>query len=89
MLTLPFSTDAAREALVKQHFANCSEDLKRVILSCRDELIIRQLFMLPVDLTWEHCPGVTLLGDAAHCTYESKDDGCVGSDIACLLSPCL
>ena len=56
----------AREALIKAHFADCGADIQRVIRECRDELIIRQMFMLPVGFTWAPRAGVTLLGDAAH-----------------------
>lgn len=58
--------DAARETLVRDYFNDCSDDLKRVVLESRDELIVRQLYMLPVGIAWESCPGVTLMGDAAH-----------------------
>lgn len=58
--------DGAREALVARHFADCSDDLKRVILSSGDELVLRPMYMLPVGNKWPSCPGVTLVGDAAH-----------------------
>ncbi|KAK5127016.1 hypothetical protein LTR85_008375 [Meristemomyces frigidus] len=58
--------DAAREAVVAGYFANCSDDLKSVVLESRDELILRPMYMLPVGITWPSRPGVTLIGDAAH-----------------------
>lgn len=56
----------ATEVLVKEYFNDCGEDIKRALLECRDELVIRKTFMLPVGVTWESRPGVTLIGDAAH-----------------------
>jgi 2-polyprenyl-6-methoxyphenol hydroxylase-like FAD-dependent oxidoreductase len=56
----------ARETLVERHFNDCGDDLKRLILESRDELIVRKAWMLPVGIKWESRPGVTLLGDAAH-----------------------
>jgi 2-polyprenyl-6-methoxyphenol hydroxylase-like FAD-dependent oxidoreductase len=56
----------ATEVLVKEHFNDCGEDLKRAILACHDELVVRKTWMLPVGITWESRSGVTLLGDAAH-----------------------
>ena len=58
--------DKAREELVDQYFHNISNDLKRVILESTDELTPRPLFELPVESTWPHRAGVTLMGDAAH-----------------------
>ena len=58
--------DAVRETLIREYFADCSEDTKRVIRTARDGCVQRQLFMLPVGHTWETQPGVTLLGDSAH-----------------------
>ena len=60
------SPDIAREALVRDYFGDCGDDIKRVIRECQDELGVRPMYMLPVGLEWKPKPGVTLLGDAAH-----------------------
>ena len=57
---------AAREALVKDYFGDCSDDIKRLILESRDDCLVRQLYMMPVGQEWKTCPGVALLGDSAH-----------------------
>ncbi|KAH8547916.1 hypothetical protein BGW37DRAFT_508381 [Umbelopsis sp. PMI_123] len=58
--------DNARRELTEQYFADCGEDLKRVIQEANDELKIRQMYMLPVGVEWKSRPGITLIGDAAH-----------------------
>lgn len=63
---IDWSGPNARETLVKEYFNDCGDDLKRAILVCRDELVIRKLWMLPVGVSWESRPGVALIGDAAH-----------------------
>lgn len=35
-------------------------------LADEDHVELRPMYMLPIDHTWEPCPGLTLLGDAAH-----------------------
>ncbi|KAK5689872.1 hypothetical protein LTR97_012632 [Elasticomyces elasticus] len=57
---------AARQALVSGYFDDCSDDLKRLVLETSNELVVRQMYMMPVGVSWETVPGVTLLGDAAH-----------------------
>jgi 2-polyprenyl-6-methoxyphenol hydroxylase-like FAD-dependent oxidoreductase len=52
--------------LVKEYFDDCADEVKRLILESRDELIPRKTYMLPVGIKWESRPGVTVLGDAAH-----------------------
>ena len=60
------SPENAREALVQQYFGDCGGAVKRIILESHDELIPREMWMMPVGHTWETVPGVTLIGDAAH-----------------------
>lgn len=63
---ISWSDPKATEALVKDYFNDCGEDLQRAILECQDELVVRKTWMLPVGITWEPRPGITLIGDAAH-----------------------
>ena len=57
----------AQKIFTERYFGDCHYDLKRVIaVEASDGLIPRPLWMLPVGLTWLPCPGVTLIGDAAH-----------------------
>jgi 2-polyprenyl-6-methoxyphenol hydroxylase-like FAD-dependent oxidoreductase len=56
----------ARKELIERYFADCGDDLKRIIQETSDELRIRQGYMLPVGLEWQSRPGLALIGDAAH-----------------------
>jgi 2-polyprenyl-6-methoxyphenol hydroxylase-like FAD-dependent oxidoreductase len=56
----------ARQQLIKQHFSDCGDDLKRCILDSKDVLVHRPMYMLPVSMKWENHPGLTLIGDSAH-----------------------
>ena len=58
--------DSVRKVMAEEYFADCGADIKLAILQSTDECIGRKLYELPVDHTWTHRPGVTLLGDAAH-----------------------
>ncbi|MBK3575917.1 FAD-dependent monooxygenase [Streptomyces sp. MBT65] len=58
-------TAAVRDALLER-FAGWSEALRGCITDTDTGYVNRPLYALPVPHTWEHTPGVTLLGDAAH-----------------------
>ncbi|MFD5464154.1 FAD-dependent oxidoreductase [Kitasatospora sp. NPDC127059] len=47
-------------------FDGWDESLRSVLRNIDNGFIHRSLFVLPAPHTWEHVPGVTLLGDAAH-----------------------
>ncbi|MGO4459447.1 FAD-dependent oxidoreductase [Streptomyces sp. M-16] len=56
---------AVREALLKE-FTGWSPELLRFITATDTGYTNRPLYALPVPHTWQHTPGLTLLGDAAH-----------------------
>jgi 2-polyprenyl-6-methoxyphenol hydroxylase-like FAD-dependent oxidoreductase len=55
----------ALHAYLLDRFAGWSPKLL-AFLTDSDEYVERAIWFLPAPLTWEHKPGVTLLGDAAH-----------------------
>ncbi|KAI0814420.1 hypothetical protein GGR55DRAFT_631747 [Xylaria sp. FL0064] len=55
-----------REKYVERYFGDWDHEVKRILLSMADKSVLRPLYMMPVGLTWESRPGVTLVGDAAH-----------------------
>lgn len=57
--------DAVRQALLTE-FTGWSRDLLGFITDTDTGYINRSLYALPVPHTWQHTPGLTLLGDAAH-----------------------
>jgi 2-polyprenyl-6-methoxyphenol hydroxylase-like FAD-dependent oxidoreductase len=63
---IPFDRPAeARHALLVR-FADWAPELTDLIRACDDSFLPRAISMLPIGLTWESQPGVTLIGDAAH-----------------------
>jgi 2-polyprenyl-6-methoxyphenol hydroxylase-like FAD-dependent oxidoreductase len=63
--TLSTDTERVRAAL-RERFAGFAPELVRVIKDSEGTLPNRPVFALPTPTTWEHRPGITLLGDAAH-----------------------
>lgn len=57
--------EAVREHLLGR-LAGWDEGLLDLVRRGEGEFYNRPLYVLPVEHTWEHVPGVTLLGDAAH-----------------------
>ncbi|MGX9293918.1 FAD-dependent oxidoreductase [Tsukamurella paurometabola] len=58
--------DPAAADRVIAEYPGWSEDLLRLIAESDTPLVPRRLYTLPVGLRWDHVPGVTLVGDAAH-----------------------
>jgi 2-polyprenyl-6-methoxyphenol hydroxylase-like FAD-dependent oxidoreductase len=58
--------EEARKSFVDGYFADCGEDLQKCILESSDNMVVRPLYMLPVDMKWKNRKGITLIGDAAH-----------------------
>ncbi|KJK57375.1 FAD-dependent oxidoreductase [Saccharothrix sp. ST-888] len=56
---------AVRTHLLRM-FDGWDESLRYILSNSDSGFINRSLFVLPAPHTWEHVPGVTLLGDAAH-----------------------
>ncbi|RKT52833.1 FAD-dependent oxidoreductase [Saccharothrix australiensis] len=61
----PDDTEGIRARLLDEYGA-WSPELLRLITDNDGPYVDRPIFALPVPHTWEHTPGVTLLGDAAH-----------------------
>ncbi|MFI8205709.1 FAD-dependent oxidoreductase [Streptomyces sp. NPDC085937] len=59
------SADTGKAILLKE-FADWAPELRALISEADSALIPRTIYALPVGLTWQHVPGLTLLGDAAH-----------------------
>lgn len=47
-------------------FAGWAPELRRLVEACDDTFLPRPIKAMPVGVSWPHCPGITLLGDAAH-----------------------
>jgi len=58
----------AKAKLLEEFYADWSPGLRSLIASCFSDsgIIPRPLYYLPIDHRWNHVPGVTLIGDAAH-----------------------
>lgn len=62
----PYVTHAPSKEEVLQHYAGWTPKLRDMILASSGEIKCRPLYMLPVGFKWNHKPGVTIIGDAAH-----------------------
>jgi 2-polyprenyl-6-methoxyphenol hydroxylase-like FAD-dependent oxidoreductase len=61
-----FSDVEAVRTMLRAHFADWDSEFQHVIDSIEPPFIPRPLQTLPIGLTWQPRPGITLLGDAAH-----------------------
>ncbi|MET8755813.1 NAD(P)/FAD-dependent oxidoreductase [Streptomyces sp. NPDC004667] len=63
---IPFDDPTRARPRLREQFADWAPEFTDLIDACDQTLTVRSLSTLPVGLTWDHVPGVTLLGDAAH-----------------------
>lgn len=59
------SSTLANNELLEQH-PDWAPQLVNMIRAASNDFRSRSLYMLPIDFKWNHKPGVTLIGDAAH-----------------------
>ena len=64
--SIDFTDAAASIARVAAEFDGWAPELTALITAGETALISRPIHALPSDHQWDHVPGVTLLGDAAH-----------------------
>ncbi|NMD55030.1 MULTISPECIES: FAD-dependent oxidoreductase [Tsukamurella] len=62
---IDWSAPTAADHVIAE-YPGWSGELLRLIGESDTPLVPRRLYTLPVGLRWEHVPGVTLVGDAAH-----------------------
>jgi 2-polyprenyl-6-methoxyphenol hydroxylase-like FAD-dependent oxidoreductase len=64
--TFDFSSPASvRERLIAE-FGSWAPAWTDIFQACNDQIVSRPVYALPVGHHWQHRPGVTLIGDAAH-----------------------
>ncbi|EMC99198.1 hypothetical protein BAUCODRAFT_31532 [Baudoinia panamericana UAMH 10762] len=57
---------AAVKEACRKDYADWNHTLREFTQIGEDNVVPRDLFMLPIGHKWKHVPGVTLIGDAAH-----------------------
>jgi 2-polyprenyl-6-methoxyphenol hydroxylase-like FAD-dependent oxidoreductase len=70
-----FTSAAAVRAGLVQEFIGYSDDILDLFRASNDDFGVRPIFALPVGHSWQHRPGVTLIGDAAHVMSPFGGDG--------------
>ena len=63
---IPFDDPAAARARLIELLDGWHPRFTALIAACDDTVVPRPMFTLPIGLTWQSKPDVTLLGDAAH-----------------------
>jgi 2-polyprenyl-6-methoxyphenol hydroxylase-like FAD-dependent oxidoreductase len=63
---IDFADPGAARARVAAEFDGWAPELTALITDSETDPVLRMLHALPTGHRWEHAPGVTLLGDAAH-----------------------
>jgi len=65
---IDFTDPAAATARIAAEFDGWAPELTALVTEGETAPVPRNIYTLPVEHRWDHTPGVTLLGDAAHLT---------------------
>jgi 2-polyprenyl-6-methoxyphenol hydroxylase-like FAD-dependent oxidoreductase len=63
---IDFSDPATTLARVAAEFHDWAPKLTALLTDTESDPVLRPIYGLPIDHRWDHVPGLTLLGDAAH-----------------------
>ncbi|MEK5397171.1 FAD-dependent oxidoreductase [Paenibacillus sp. FSL K6-2859] len=63
---IPFDQPKEAKEQLLAYFEDWAEPLQNYIRKSEDNILLRRIYTLPVGLKWDHKPGITLIGDAAH-----------------------
>lgn len=63
---IPFDQPKEAKEQLLAYFEDWAEPLQNYIRKSEDNILLRLIYTLPVGLKWDHKPGITLIGDAAH-----------------------
>ncbi|WP_199540280.1 FAD-dependent oxidoreductase [Paraburkholderia kururiensis] len=78
--SIDFSDPATALARIAGEFEGWAPELTALITDSETDPVPRPIYALPVEHRWDHVPGVTLLGDAAHLMAPSGE----GANLAML-----
>jgi 2-polyprenyl-6-methoxyphenol hydroxylase-like FAD-dependent oxidoreductase len=64
---IPFETDPKEtRRMLLEYFKDWAPELTKFVELCDDTFWPRGIYQMPIGCKWEHKPGITVLGDAAH-----------------------
>jgi hypothetical protein len=70
-----FTSPEHLRAQLLEEFANFGENLQGLLRASNDRFVSRPIHALPIGHCWQHRPGLTLIGDAAHVMSPFSGEG--------------
>jgi 2-polyprenyl-6-methoxyphenol hydroxylase-like FAD-dependent oxidoreductase len=64
--SIDFSDPVSTLARVAAEFDGWAPELRALLTATETDPLLRPIYALPIEHRWEHVPGATLIGDAAH-----------------------
>jgi len=64
---IPFETDPKEtRRMLLEYYKDWAPELRKLVELCDDTFWPRGIYQMPIGCKWDHKPGITVLGDAAH-----------------------